>query len=200
MNFKTLKVWEELTRLDPTDVTKRSLATYNSKEESYIIQVIDQEFIIRLKNRVVEKKKDSGSEKAPWQFQIFIPIYMVNAKDVELEGGLISPNDLIGGDLFFAASAHHLNFDDLVKKYSSASDFLKAGCILGGKRIPYGEASFKLNVLPRLPIYYVYRLGGEEFPSSINVFFDATAKSHLPTDSLWLIIEVSKKRLLEADI
>ena len=171
MRFKTLKVWEELALLDPKDVSERSLAKYNFKDKSYKLKIIDQEYYVRLKKRIVEKNVGSNMEKASWQFQIFPPIYLVNAKNKGLEGNLISPIDLEGGDLFFAAVAHQLDFNDLMKKYSSSSEFLDAGCSLGGKSIPYGDASFELSVLPRVPIYYVYRAGGNEFSSSINVFF-----------------------------
>ena len=192
-DFKTVEVWGELENLNPDDVIKRSLAKYDTREQVYTLRVVDEEYSVDPKKRVVEK----SGERASWQLQLLAPIYLVNARDEGLAGRLISPRELVGGDLFFSAAAHKLAFGDLLNKYGSLSRFLEAGSALGGETVPLGDGAFKILVLPRIPLFYIYRVGGEEFPNSIEVLFDASAKSHLPTDSLWLIIEYSKKRLLD---
>ncbi|MBS7631862.1 DUF3786 domain-containing protein, partial [Candidatus Bathyarchaeota archaeon] len=99
------------------------------------------------------------------------------------------------GGLFFSAPAHNLAFNDLLDKYATPDEFLRAGLSLGGERMQIEDAAFTILILPRIPILYVFRSGGGEFPNSINVYFDSSVRFHLPTDSIWLIIEYSRKIL-----
>lgn len=196
--FKTLRIWDELKHLDPKDVSKRSLAKYNSDQKTYLLRIINHEYLIRVNEQKVIKSKNNDRSKTEWQLQILIPIYLVNAKEMELEKRWISHYELDGGPLFFSASAHNLYFNDLLEKYTTSSEFLKAGLALGGKKVSTINVAFELFVLPRIPLLFIYRSGGDEFSNSIQVLFDASVKSQLPTDSLWLAIEYSRKSLLES--
>jgi hypothetical protein len=196
--FKTLRIWDELKHLDPKDVSKRSLVEYISDQKTYRLRIINREYLIRVDEQKIIKRGEDDSSKTEWQLQILIPIYLVNAKEMGLEKKWISHYELDGGPLFFTASAHNLYFNDLLKKYTTSSEFLKAGLALGGKKVSTANVAFELFVLPRIPILFIYRSGGDEFSNSIQVFFDASAKSQLPTDSLWLAIEYSRKCLLES--
>ena len=195
--FKTLRIWDELKHLDPKDVSKRSLAEYDSDQKTYILRIINREYLIRVDEQKVIKSGDDDRSKIEWQLQIQIPIYLVNAKEMKLEKRWISHSELDGGPLFFSASAHNLYFNDLLEKYTTSKEFLKAGLALDGKKVSTANVAFELFVLPRIPLLFIYRSGGDEFSNSIQVLFDASAKLHLPTDSLWLVIEYAKKRLLE---
>ncbi len=195
--FKTLRIWDELKHLDPKDVSKRSLAEYNSDQKTYKLRIINREYFIRVDEQKVIKSGDNDKSNIEWQLQILIPVYLVNAKEMELENRWISHYELDGGPLFFSASAHNLYFYDLIEKYTTSSEFLKAGLALGGK-VSTVNVAFELFVLPRIPLLFIYRSGGDEFSNSIQVLFDASAKSQLPTDSLWLAIEYSRKCLLES--
>lgn len=196
-NFITANIWDTLKKLDPDDVVRRSLAGYTSKNKGYQLRIIDKEYFVDLEKREVLESGLKEEKKAAWEIQLLAPIYLINAEKVMLKGQWVSPTELFGGDLFFAAPAHNLQFNNLTEKFSSPRGFLKAGLKLGGKKELIGDAAFQISVLPRIPILYIYRAGGGEFPNSITVFFDASAEKHLPIDSLWLAIECSTKRLLE---
>ena len=196
--FKTLRIWDELKHLDPKDVSKRSLAEYNSDQKTYILHIINHEYCIRVDEQKIIKRGEGDTSKIEWQLQTLIPIYLVNAKKMGLEKRWISHYELDGGPFFFTASAHNLYFNDLLKKYKTSLEFLKAGLALGGKKVSTINVAFEIFVLPRIPLLFIYRSGGDEFSNSIQVLFDASAKSQLPTDSLWLTIEYSRKCLLES--
>ena len=196
-NFITANIWDTLKKLDPDDVVRRSLAGYTPKDKGYLLGIIGQEYFVDLEKRVVVKSGVKEEKKATWELQLLSPIYLINAEKVMLKGEWVSPTELSGGDLFFAAPAHNLQFNNLIGKLDSPARFLKVGLKLGGKEESIGDAAFQIPVLPRIPLLYIYRSGGGEFPNSITVFFDASAEKHLPIDSLWLVIEYSTKRLLE---
>ncbi len=178
-------------------MVRRSLAEYTPKDKGYLLRIIDQEYFIDIEKRVVQESGVKEEKKTAWELQLLAPIYLVNAEKAMLKGRWTSPTELCGGDLFFAAPAHNLQFNNLAGKFNSSTGFLKAGLKLGVKKESIGDAAFQILVLPRIPILYIYRSGGGEFANSITVFFDASAENHLPIDSLWLAIEYSAKRLLE---
>ncbi len=68
---------------------------------------------------------------------------------------------------------------------------------LGGKQLTYGDASVEITALKGIPLTYVI-YGKEEYPASVNIFYDASAKDYLPTEDLAVLGEVVTIRLLQA--
>ncbi len=53
--------------------------------------------------------------------------------------------------------------------------FRDAALKLGGEPLALGDAAFRFWALPRIPLAVVYWSGGDEFPASAQVLFDASA-------------------------
>lgn len=68
---------------------------------------------------------------------------------------------------------------------------------LGGKPLTYGDASVEITALKGIPLTYVV-YGKEEYPASVSIFYDASAKDYLPTEDLAVLGEVVTIRLLQA--
>ena len=61
----------------------------------------------------------------------------------------------------------------------------------------FGDASIRLNMLPRIPVTLVIWRKDEEFEGRASILFDQTAADHLPLDALWASVNLTVKRLLE---
>jgi len=200
MKSEEEKVWDEFSPLDPSDICKRSLASHNQHKHSIRLRVIDEEYLVRIQDRRIIRILLDGSEEETDRFsRLLILQYLLNAKDLPLSGRLRSPHEFKGGELFFSATSHHVSFEPLIQKFGSPQRFVEAGLSLGGRRIPYADEAFRLNVLPRIPIAYLVWAGDEEFGPRISVLFDETAEHHLPIDALWVAILVSNRRFLELE-
>jgi hypothetical protein len=68
---------------------------------------------------------------------------------------------------------------------------------LGGKPLSYGDASVEIEALTGIPLTYVV-YAKEEYPASVSIFYDASAKDYLPTEDLAVLGEVVTIRLLQA--
>jgi hypothetical protein len=68
---------------------------------------------------------------------------------------------------------------------------------LGGKPLSYGDASVEIEALKGIPLTYVV-YAKEEYPASVSIFYDASAKDYLPTEDLAVLGEVVTIRLLQA--
>ncbi|MBS7631863.1 DUF3786 domain-containing protein, partial [Candidatus Bathyarchaeota archaeon] len=83
--FETIMIWKKLENLDPQEVSARSLARYDNNMRSYLIKILSQEYAAELDKHKITVRGEV-KEEAPWELQILIPIYLVNAKKEELNG------------------------------------------------------------------------------------------------------------------
>lgn len=65
---------------------------------------------------------------------------------------------------------------------------------LGGQPLEFGDCSYSLPVLPKVPLAVIIYEGDEEFPPKANILFDSSAEYHLTTAQLWVLaIEVAQR-------
>jgi len=75
--------------------------------------------------------------------------------------------------------------------------FLDAGISLGGLQREYGDASFTIQTLPRIPITFILWEGDEEFPPSMRTLFDSTVNGYLPLEDIVVIAKLGATRILK---
>jgi hypothetical protein len=76
--------------------------------------------------------------------------------------------------------------------------FREAARQLGGEPLPLGDAAFRFWALPRIPLAVVYWSGGDEFPASAQVLFDASAEHYHHLEMLAHLGAMLCDRLIEA--
>lgn len=76
--------------------------------------------------------------------------------------------------------------------------FLMAGESLLGIKEIYGDASFTLYPLPRVPITFILWEADEEFPPSLKVLFDESIDSYLPLEDIGVISRLAAMRIIKA--
>jgi hypothetical protein len=61
----------------------------------------------------------------------------------------------------------------------------------------YGDASFTLHALPRIPITFILWEGDDEFPPLIRTLFDPTIPGYLPLEDIVVISKLASTRILK---
>jgi hypothetical protein len=194
------KGWKDLLRLDPLEVCKRSLATYDHESRKYTLKVLTVNYDVMLGDRVVMPagKRDAGIADLGLEFRIMVLDYLANCKEISLSGRLVSGAQLKAGEFFFRGT-HGLELDGLVNAFGNKPEqFKNAGLSFGGKSLELGDASFRLPILPRVPVVYVLWAADEEFSARLSVLFDSTADSHMHLDTLRTVVTTANKFLLAA--
>lgn len=74
--------------------------------------------------------------------------------------------------------------------------FREAAVALGGTAVPFADAAFRFQALPRVPVLVVCWQGDEDFPPSHKILFDAHAPHYLPTDACAILGSMLTRRLL----
>ena len=75
---------------------------------------------------------------------------------------------------------------------------MNAGRLLGGKETDFGDASFRLWPLPRIPMGYILWRADDEFPAHLVITFDAHIEKHFPLDVVWAMVNEVGLMLLKS--
>jgi len=190
--------WRNLVQLDPEDVCRRSLATFDSKSLKYTLRILKADYSVVLREKVIRPVEQNESLLPEFKddFRIMVLDYLVNSKNIPLSGKLVAGAQLKTGEFFFRGT-HGLELDPLAKAFGDdPGRFKSVGILLGGKLVDLGDVSIQLQVLPRVPITYVLWAADEEFPARISVLFDSTADSHMHLDTLRTAVTTTNRSLL----
>ena len=114
--------------------------------------------------------------------------YLLRARPIGLTGRMVTGSEIKGGDFFFRGP-HALFTRPLEKRFGhDAQTFLEVGLRLGGGETDFGDVSFRLWPLPKIPLGYILWLGDEEFPARVVVTFDGSVEEQLPLDVIWALV------------
>ncbi|MEW6116191.1 MAG: DUF3786 domain-containing protein [Nitrospirota bacterium] len=193
------KAWEILSGLDPDQVCRNAQVTFDKASGMYTLRSCGKDFLISPKEgKITSEAPDSALflNRLAYFFRLSVPWYLVSAKDIALSGKLVAPVNLTGGQLFFRGS-HVLPLDKVAEKYRNDREgFLKKGAHFDGIQAGYGDASFTLFPVPRVPVTVILWLADEEFPPRVDILFDSTCELQLPLDIIWSIAMMSLLVLL----
>jgi hypothetical protein len=121
----------------------------------------------------------SGDELADFQ-QALLLYYFFTADGTALSGTWVSFADLPDGRMYNQAFQGYSG-NEVVKAFGmNLEAFETASSAVGGQPVSVGDASFRFQALPCVPLLLTYWLGDEDFPSSCKVLFDSSAGHYLP--------------------
>jgi hypothetical protein len=192
------KGWEDLGHLDPLEVCRKSLATYDRESRRYTLRFLNVDFVVMLEDRAVMPlyERNVGVPDLGLDFRIMILDYLANCSEASLSGRLVSGAQLKGGEFFFRGG-HGLGLEALINAFGKEPEqFKKVGISLGGKGLELGDVSLQLPVLPKVPIAYVLWVADDEFSGRLSVLFDSTADRMLHLDTLRTAVITSNRFLL----
>jgi hypothetical protein len=189
--------WQELQAMDPQDVSQRALVPFQCGE-GYQVPFWDRIYFCRPEAQRIWRK-DAPEKNLSFQEYLVLLMYLLKAQGKPIEGKKINEREIPGGELFFRGP-HALFKEPLEKTFGKDPEgFLQSGLILGGRETGFGDASFELLILPRIPVEYILYREDEEFPAQITINFDRSVSRHLPLDVLWSLINLTGWRLLSKD-
>lgn len=178
------KAWENLVKMDPRKVIKRSGASYDTGKEEYKLTFFGEKYRIQTSKR---KVIDPGGQEAKPFVSVLLLHYLEYSKDIELEDRLITFRDLSGGDVYYNAFQRRAILP-ITNAFGSNIEALRAaGERIHAKESVHGDISIRIDVFPRIPVTVILWKGDEEIPPSSNMLFDASIKEHLPTEDVAVI-------------
>jgi hypothetical protein len=184
-------LWSDLEGTDGTELCQRTLVG-RSPDGRFLIPFLQNEYSVDLKQRRI----DGAAVPYSSELQLVLLSYLVHASDVPLVGKWVSEQTLKGGSLFFQGP-HALPTVEVAAKFArDLPEFQKRAKAMGGESLEYGDGSYRLPALPRIPISIVLWLEDEEFPARASFLFDPTAEAHFAPDLVFAMTRCVVRELL----
>ena len=189
-------LWDEIASKDVSEVCVRSSVRYDAVQGCYLVPFLHQTYgCCPAKNLILCLDHD-GPQKLSFQFYLVMLTYLIRVQPIGLTGRMVTGNEIKGGDFFFKGP-HALFTQPLEKRFGDdGKSFLEAGLRLGGAETDFGDVSFRLWPLPKIPIGYILWLADEEFPARVVVTFDSSIGEHFPLDVIWALVNLVGRALL----
>jgi hypothetical protein len=129
--------------------------------------------------------------------KIILLHYLIKASGTSPIGELIPYEDIPGLRHYFPVFEKRV-----LKPLQSAfgndrSAFREAGVSLGGFTQEYGDSSFTVHALPRVPVTFILWEGDEEFPPLVRTLFDPTISEYLPLEDIAVVSKLAATRILK---
>ena len=122
--------------------------------------------------------------------------YLIKADGRPLSHQLLPYKEIPGGMLYAGVFARRA-VEPLIPVFGQSPEaFLDAGFRLGGRKAEYGDVSFVLPSLPRIPMTYIIWEGDEEFPATIQLLFDKSVEGYLSLEDIVVVGEMATSRLI----
>jgi hypothetical protein len=169
---------------------------FSKKDNSYAI-------VVPSFNEVVELSIPGFSFTSPSSSNITLTAriivlhYIIHATGTPLAGELI-PYEDIPGCRGYAPVFERRVSRPLLSAFGYDRDaFARVGAFLDGKKEDFGDASFRLDAFPRVPITFVLWEGDQDFPPAIKVLFDRTVDRYLPLEDIVVVSKMAATRILK---
>ena len=129
--------------------------------------------------------------------KIILLHYLIHASGTPLTGELVTYEDVPGCRSYAPVFERRVT-KPLLSAFGYDRDaFGRAGASLRGLQTEFGDASFRLDAFPRVPITFVLWEGDQDFPPSMKVLFDRTVHQYLPLEDIVVVSKMAATRILK---
>jgi hypothetical protein len=173
---------KEFYRWDPQDMAASSGGRFDISTGTIYLKYVNEFYKVSFPSgEVGYSEKD---DKVPTTVKIVLLHYLVRGGGV-LKNEWISFKEISQGGMLYLEAFNKRIINYLIAVFGpQPALLLKAGGVLGGEAVKYGDFGIQINILPRFPAVFAIWAGDEEFPPRATVLFDASAPFYLPTEDI----------------
>jgi len=189
-------LWEQLDGLDGAETARRADCQYLDDPGQYVLTLLSTEYVVNPSDRsIFAVGADSTDQPTDFLEQLCLLAYLINARDLPLADKLVGENALPGGQFFFRG-VHGLPTQRLQEAFGDCPEILlDVSGRYGAKHCEFGDASIRLDMLPRVPLTIVVWRRCEEFEARASILFDKSTGEQLPLDALLAGVNLAVKAL-----
>jgi hypothetical protein len=189
--------WDQLEGKDITSLCNLTLFNpFSSGQLTF--RFLKEDVMVDIENRCLKRMGDAGWKKSEDPLlELVSVLYLINVNEIHPIGrDIVGPKDLREGHFF--QGPHALRIDPLIERYGhDSTGFKKAAEYLDGEPLDMADAAFRLFPFPRIPLYYLFWEGDDEFEPRMTVLFDRSIEKVLAADAIWAMVNRVSNALLE---
>ncbi len=172
-------LWRKLHAAQPEMICQNAQVGYLPAEAAYRLPFLGGELQVGAREKMIVNGGVSQSLPLTYGLHLVALHYLLEAVERPSAGEWISEKDLPGG-VFFFRGPHELPTKYLLKHLGARLDHFRSACEeLNGEPEDMGDAAYRLQVLPRVPMRLVFWQGDDELEPALNIQFDATIRFQL---------------------
>ena len=154
--------------------------------------------MVDFSERCLKREKNLGWEKTiDPLLELLTLVYLNNVKILQPLGrDIVGVKDL--KEAHFFQGPHALQIDPLLQRYGQdIKGFKEAAEYLAGSPMDMADAAYRLLPFPRIPVYYLFWKGDDEFGARISVLFDGSIEELFSADAIWGLVSRVSTALLQ---
>jgi hypothetical protein len=184
---------EKLAKADVKKQCERSGAELQ-RNGSVTIRYLNQSYRLDIEKGNVSFV--SSKTEVPLRDKILLMHYFVQAKGTPLTQKQITYRDLPGGLVYFPTFTKR-TVQPLVDTFGDIPrNIINAGAILGASDAFMGDASLRIDVFPRVPIFVLLWASDTELPPGGNILFNTNIIDYLDSEDVTVVCETITWRLI----
>ena len=186
--------FKALAKQNPDAVCNRAVCEFDDKQSYYQLNMWNQEYAIYPNENRIDRIGNNTLDPENYNY-LFIIQYLLHAKAIEPKNEWISEKDIPGGPTFFRGP-HEIPTGLITSRFENDLDGFKKSCEqLNGEPIDMGDAGYRFQITPRIPLALLYWMGDEDFPAEAKILYDKTIIDHLATDIIFALAVLVCSRL-----
>jgi hypothetical protein len=189
--------WEDLKKEDLYSLCKQ-LHVVACPPDNFILSSLGREILVDRSEACLKSRKFGSWEKIDYPLlELLVLVYFLKAGPDSIKNEMIGVQEL--KDSHFFQGPHEFRLEPLLARYGfDPKGFKDAAEFLGGQPINLADISYRIPALPKVPLYYLFWEGDEEFEPRISVLFDRSVEKHLSADAIWGLVNLVSAALLKA--
>jgi hypothetical protein len=125
-------------------------------------------------------------------------VYLLNVGPEPPSHHMVSAHDL--RDAQFFRGPHELKVLPLLERYGGDLDgFKRAAERLSGEAVELADVAYRVLAFPKVPIFYLFWHGDEEFEPRLSILFDRSIEGFLSADAIWGLTNMVSDILIMGD-
>jgi len=130
-----------------------------------------------------------GGGRLPPKRELIILHYLVNSTGTPPSGRLIDFRQIPSGSFYYPVFAGTVE-RPLLQRFGQKPERIEQALLrIGGCRAGLGDVSATVNVLPHIPLTFVFHKGDEEFPPACKILFDSTITEYFDIEDVRILCE-----------
>jgi hypothetical protein len=191
------QLWADLPGIPREEVVARCQVSFEQGCQGYLVPLLSSTYCVHPGERKISLGENVLSPHEHFQLHLVLLNYLNHCTHDELTGQMVSEKQLSGGHTFFKG-VHALGTDPLVKLFGrDPQGFSLIGRRLGGTPEKFGDVSFMVRVLPKVPVRFILYAADEEFDASLKIMFDSSIEKHFrQIDLIWGLFNLAVEHIL----
>ena len=186
--------FQELADQDPAVICRRVPGCqFHADGGFYTLPVWGQTYALYPREAVI--KPLLPADEAPHElFCFFIIYYLLRSRAAAPSGRWISEKDIPGGATFFRGP-HQIPTRLISRRYENDIEAFSRTCRgLQGSPLTMGDAAYRFEITPDIPVAVLYWAGDEDFAAEAKLLYDQRIGHQLPPDVIFsLAVEVCRR-------